>query len=530
MRTALGLLVGLLALPDCVDEDAVPPTAAVCLSAERVGASQMRRLTRTEYVRTVWTLFGVRIDVANLLPEDSNARGFDNQAEVQEPTGAEIGAWQQAAEAVTQEVLAAGTEPLLGCALVGGDSDPCLTEFVQTFGRRAFRRPISAEEQGRYVAFYQAQLAAGAAPERAFEMLLQGMLMAPQFLYLVEFGMEGDASALDGYALATRLSYLLWNDMPDEELFAAATSGQLASTDDIDVQARRMLADPRATDVVADFYAQWIGARHLSSVAVPEGFDSSLPDSMEASSDRFIRSWFEDDGTVADLLTSTRVFVDDKLASYYGLDIEVGSSLVAAELDPERYAGLLTRPEMVATHSIPPSRGSLILSQLLCTPLTLPATEVPDPPQGDAYATRRERFEAHAELACAAACHGIIDPLGFPFEHYDAYGRWRAQDGGIPVNASTILGDGLGEPLSGPVEDAVQLSSLLAESDAVMSCQTQHWFTYAYNRPVTEEDACTADSLETALITDGRVQDLLLALTVTDAFRYVRKLPARQEE
>ena len=525
-RVTSWLVLG-LAFANCRPNTGAPGPEVIeqCVEGTEVGPSQMRRLTRVQYERTVSTLFDMPLPLAEVLPADSNSLGFDNQAAVQEATPTDIESWQLAAETVTSFVFADGASGALGCDPA---IDGCLQTFLPEFGRRAFRRPLTDDEIGRYVAFFEQAQTEGTSPDRAAELLVQGMLMSPNFLYLVETGSEGETTALDDFAIATRLSYLLWNTMPDDALLDAAEAGELSDPSQIRAHTQRMLDDPRAADVVADFYAQWIGARELRSAAVPPGFDNSLLDSMRASSDQFLRAWHADGARFDQLLTSTRVFVNDELARYYGLDQRPGESLASAQLDPAKYAGLLTRPEMVVSHNVPPSRGALILSNLLCTPLALPSDPVPDPPESAEYTTRRERFEAHSQMPCAVACHSTIDPLGFPFEHYDVYGQWQDMDNGVPVDASVELPP-FGPVLDGEIADAVELSHLLAAEPKVLACHAEQWFTYAHGRAMADEDSCGVQLVEKALSEGGTVQSMLLALTQTEAFRSIRKLPPGEE-
>ncbi len=489
-----------------------------------VGASRVRRMTRNEYNRTVSELLSISTTIADTFPPDNRARGFDNQAEVQEVSPAEISAWQEAAEVVTVEAMADLTS-FVGCDITGEEQEACLASFLSDFGLRAFRRPLSDAELEKYTGFYFDNRAQSG-PQRALEMLVQAMLMSPKFLYLLEPGHDSEPTALDDYALASRLSYLLWNSMPDAALFEAAAAGELTTREGLEAQARRMLADPRAEDVVRDFYMQWMDAYALETLQIPEGFDDSLADSARAGLRLFIEDWYANGGRVSELLTSTRVFADGALAAYYGLEDTEGAEPVEAALNPETHAGLLTRAAFVGTHTIPPSRGDFVLNKLLCTSLIVPPIEIPEPPEGEQYETQRERFEAHAAMECAQACHGMLDPLGFAFEHYDGAGRWRLTDNGHPVDAATELNLSIAPELNGPVDGAIELSERLADSEALLSCQAEKWFTYAYSRPPGLDDQSTTQQLVDAFIAaDGELEQMLVNLTLTDAFRCVRKQP-----
>ena len=481
----------------------------------------MRRLTAQEYKRTVATLFQRPFVLDEQLPVDARARGFDNQADVQEPTPGDILGFQRSAKAVTAEMFAEDPSSWMGCDPA---EDGCIGTFLETFGSRVFRRPLTDAELERYTTFFNEQLGQ-ATPVRAAEMTVQGLLMSPSFLYLVETGGEEQPELLDGYAMASRLSYLLWNTMPDQALFDAAADGSLETKAGIREQAERLLADPQASDVVVDFYGQWSASALLDTVSFE---DPQLSDSMKRSSEAFFRDWYATDASLPGLMTRRTAFVDDRLADFYGLPPVGGDELTEVELDPTRYAGLLTRPEFVSTHIIPPSRGATIMDAMLCTPLSFPAGKVPDPPQeGEDYPTQRAQFEAHAALPCATACHSLLDPLGFPFENYDQEGRWRDEDNGHPVNAVTDLVLPFPD-LTGTVANAVELSEVIGSSGSFAACHSNRWFTYAYSRGVDADlDSCDIETLEELMVDGASVSDLLLALTTRDTFRYVLKREAQ---
>lgn len=513
------LLAGLLGCTGILADPIEAPSLCKGMAAD-VGPSGLRRLTVSEIERTLAELFGQPLAIEELLPQEGRARGYDNQTSAQSVTEAHVEAWLTMAEHVTDQVLGDGTQ-LAGCDVELDDSR-CASRVISEFGARVFQRPLTTAEHDRLLAFYELR-SAETEPLRALELLVQGMLISPQFLYLPEPGAEGEITSLDAYSLARRLSYLLWKSGPDVALTEAATNGRLLTRDGIEEQARRMVADPRAAEVVRDFYLQWSDAYDLTTLVVPAGFDSSLAASAQTATARLIDHWYASGGHVADLLTTTTVFVDSALARYYGLAPVDGSGWAQRRLDPQTHGGLLTRAAFVGTHSIPPNRGDFVLGKLLCTNLEVPPFEIPSPPEGAAYPTRRARFEAHTQQDCATACHSIIDPIGFAFEHYDESGQWRAQDNDLPIDATTVLS--FSDPqLDGPIEGAMELSERLANSDAFMTCHVEQWFTYAFQRPPGSGDACTIESLRSAFVrSGGRVEELLVQLALSDAFRLVRK-------
>jgi hypothetical protein len=333
---------------------------------------------------------------------------------------------------------------------------------------------------------------------------------------------DGETRALDGYEIAARLSYMLWKSPPDEQLRAAA-DGPLATVEGITAQAARLLMDDRALSAVQDFYYQWIDGLSLSGLTVPESFQDSLRASAQEEVRSLVHAWFlSGSGQIQELFTTRSAYVDAELARFYG--VEGVSAPGWVELPAGERSGLLTRIAFVGTHGPPPMRGDFVLNRVLCRPVPPPPVVPPDPTELGEFNTRREMFEAHAELACARGCHGILDPVGFPFEHYDELGRYRELDNGFPVNAATVLEVPDAEDVSGPVANAIELSERIATSVSLRACQAEHWFRYAYGRLVDPQDQCSLDELSSALAeSDGEVRALLLRLTRTDAFRFVRK-------
>jgi hypothetical protein len=348
--------------------------------------------------------------------------------------------------------------------------------------------------------------------------------MSPSFLYLVEPGEDGQVRALDGYELASRLSYTLWKTTPDAELMQAAAAGQLDTKDGIRVQAARLLADPRASRAVRDFYFQWIDGYGIDALQVPEGFDERLRTAAQNEIALLIDDWFSrGTGRVQELFTTRTAFLDGELARFYGAAAPDGET-GAVELPASERSGLLTRAVFVGTHGPPSTRGDFILNRVVCSPVPPPPVTPPDPTELGTFNTRREMFEAHADLACARSCHALLDPVGFAFEHYDESGRFRLLDNGFPIDSSADIEIPGADSLNGPVADAIELSARIAEADEVLHCQAEHWFRYAYGRRNAPADRCSLDTLSAALFdSGGSVHDLLRALTQTDAFRFARK-------
>lgn len=313
-------------------------------------------------------------------------------------------------------------------------------------------------------------------------------------------------------------------------LLDAAEAGELGDAANIEMHARRMLADPRAADPVEDFHAQWLKLGKVTDLTkdpdlFPE-FDNEVATAMRDETLAFVQAViFDGNGTYADLMTSTSTFVDADLAAIYGLQGSFGAQLQPAELDPASRAGLLTHPGFLAANAYfaetsPIHRGVFVQRQILCT-------EIPDPP-GDAdldlpppdmeLRTTRERVESHTSPDYCAGCHRLINEPGYAFEGYDAIGRVRTEDNGVPVNTAGTLVAG-SEMIA--FTDAVDMIHKIADTEIAQQCYLTQWFRYASARAETRDDDCTLEGLHEALLeSDYDVKELLVALTQTVSFRY----------
>lgn len=298
--------------------------------------------------------------------------------------------------------------------------------FVTGFGERAFRRPLTAGETSAFVALFKqgpALFSGRDALSAGAQLCIQAFLQSPSFLYRSEGAgpAKDGVIALSNYEIASRLSYMLWDSLPDAMLFAAAKSGALRTPEQIASQAERMLALPRAADNLDEFHRQLLELRHydtLHSTGLPEGIGVSLRRETE----RFIHDALIDkNGTLAQLFTSSYSFVNRDLAALYGSSGSFGTELVRAELDPGQRAGLLTQPGFLIYRSgdtAPILRGVYVNEKLLCSDLPPPPVFTPPKLVG---VTRRERIESiTGKGTCGEGCHaGVINPAGYPLENFD---------------------------------------------------------------------------------------------------------------
>jgi hypothetical protein len=511
-----------------------PGGAGACTTSEAF-QSPLRRLTRGEYNNSVRDLLGDRTSPADRFPPDEVSGGFSNNAAVLGVSPLLAEKYQEAAEALAAAAVK-DLPALVGCDFAGGAEEACARQFILRFGRRAYRRPLTTAEGDRLLALYQVGRGGGSFGE-GIEVVLRAVLQAPAFLYRIE-GRPGTPGGrplapLDGYEVATRLSYFLWGTTPDDGLLAAAERNQLGTADQIEAAARRMLSDPRARPMVAEFHRQWLGLGALDRLAKDAGvypeFDEELRASMRAETAAFVEAaYFGTERTLTNLLTSDRGFVTPALARLYGVPPPSGAGLQPVVLPVAERAGLLTQAGFLAVHALPDQsspvhRGKLVREQILCQPMPpQPPGLMVTPPEVDPRRPTRERFAQHASDPQCAGCHLLMDPIGFGFERYDGLGRFRSSDGGAAVDdrGEVTAADGSGFSFRG----ARELGEKLAASAQVQQCLATQWYRFAFGRLEGPGDQCSLREVQAAFAGSPGVQgdlgELLVALTRSEAFRH----------
>jgi Protein of unknown function (DUF1592)/Protein of unknown function (DUF1588)/Protein of unknown function (DUF1595)/Protein of unknown function (DUF1587)/Protein of unknown function (DUF1585) len=400
--------------------------------------------------------------------------------------------------------------------------------FVERMGLRIFRRPLTPAEITKYADLYRRgipmtgwtiPLYAGA------RIVLQTMLQSPHFLYRTELGAVN--APLSGYERASRLSFSLWNSIPDDELLRAAGVGELDTNAGVEKHFRRMAALPRARETVARFHDQLYGLSRIATISkdasLNPNLSATLGKSMSEELKRFMDATvFDSPKGLAALLTSRDAFVNADTAPLYGQSGSF-SGFTKVSLDPLQRSGLLTRVGFAAYYAddrlpSPIHRGVFISRKILCSSLPDPPPNIPPLPALSGTLTNRQRIEAHTgKNTCGAGCHGtFINPAGFALEHYDHLGRWRTTERELPVNAadSITLSDGRELPFT----DAVDLSDKLAKEPQVHACYTKSWASYLLGRGVTVPDANILAQLTADSTAGASVVDLMLELTLSSSF------------
>ncbi len=528
MKKRWHVLALLLALPACGGGGTNTNTSPLC--ADDPGPTSLRRMTRFEYGRTVADLTGAAPSVADLLPPDEESLGFDDIAAAYSVSTLHaaryLDAAERAAEALTSN--AGRRTAIAGCDPVGGDA-ACVSDFIAGFARRAWRRPLGDDERQVMLTLYTET--AEPAPLDGVSAVVAAMLQSPQFLYRPELAPSGQTPptpvALDGYALATRLAFLLTGAGPDNALLAAAEGGRLDAEPGLLAEADRLLSGERATDLFVHFASEWWELGPVATLEKDRNLyrvwaDDTAP-ALAEETRLFLADAWHGPPTLAALLTAPVTFVDASLAAFYGLPAPNRADFQRVALDPMKAAGLLTQGGFLATHAkadqtSPVLRGKFVRAQLLCRPPQPPPPDVVvRPPTIDPRLSTRERFAQHVEDPLCATCHASMDPIGFAFEHYDAAGRWRDVDGGKPVDATGVLEF---TDVDGPLDGVPSLAARLAGSAEVRSCAATQWFRYAFGRSeVSLGDVCTIGALAGTLAGKGDFKQMVRATVRMAAFR-----------
>jgi hypothetical protein len=496
-------------------------------------ASRAPRLTHAQWENTVQDLF--RMPSPTGLTSDFNADPIFGEFDTdQRRLSVTAGLWrdyQRSAEAVAEMVTrdAAAMDAWMPAGLPASGAER-RDAFIDAFGVRAYRRPLTDGERTRLAALFDLGPTHFATLDpftAGVRLVLEGMLQAPQFVYRVELSATPSEGlyALDQYELASKLSYFMWDTMPDDDLFAAAAAGSLSDPATIRMHAERMFDDERTRAKLAHFHDQFLEMENWTDTdhTLPEWRPELAPMMVEETR-LFLDDVVFNGGTISDLLLSNVAFVNEDLANIYGVSGVSGSEYRRVELDASERAGLLTRVGFLTKYATltepdPIHRGVFINNRILCRKVQAPPA-IPDDlmPMGT---TNRERIDSiTGEGTCGASCHGtLINPIGFAFEGYDAIGRLRTEDNGQPIDAASRYVTETGITLE--YDGAIELSQDIAAIDAPHRCYATRLLEFEYGRPYTDNDSPlvfrAADGSQNEGLT---VRDIVMELVTSRAFRY----------
>ena len=415
-----------------------------------------------------------------------------------------------------------------------GEEEPCARRIVTALMRRAYRRPVTEADLQVPMKFYKDGRAEGGF-ENGIEMALRAVLVSPEFLFRVEQDPAGvaphSAYRVADLQLATRLSFFLWSSIPDDELLDAAIQGKLSQPGVLEKEVRRMLADPRSKTLVTNFADQWLYLRNLESITpdmrlFPD-FDDNLRQAFREETELFFQSIMREDRSVLDLLRANYTYVNGRLAKHYGIPNVYGSRFRRVTFDDGSVrGGLLAQGSILtvtsyATRTSPVIRGKWILSNILGVPPPPPPAVVPALKENAGIGkavSMRERLAQHRDNPACSGCHKLMDPVGFSLENYDAVGRWRTTDDGIPIDAAGGLPDG------SKFEGAAGLrQALLRRPELFVSTFTEKLLTYALGRGVEYYDAPAVRRIVAeARSNDYRFSSVILGIAKSTPFQMRR--------
>ncbi len=539
MRTGLCIALAVLAASAC-DEDALNDAPAKRRSTRApgddtsatnptgdVGSVAIHRLNGAEYDNTVRDLIGDDSHLSSTFPPDDGAGSFTNNADALNLSPLLFEKYEAAAEKLaTFGVTGAGRARVVTCDPKAVGDEACATEALTTFAKRAWRRPVTPEEVGRLVGLVNVAKEEGEGFDQGMMLAVKATLLSPNFLYRVEVDPDPASNTprpLNGYEIASRLSYFLWSTMPDDALFAAAEADKLQAADDIEAEARRMLADPKSKALLDNFASQWFVSTLSNSAPAPEvfgAFDDDLRKAMAEETKQLVGSFFFGDQDFSEILDAKFSFVNDRLAKHYGLPGTFGKDLVRVELPTESHrAGLLTQASVltatsIATRTSPVRRGAWVLANLLCTEPPPPPPNVPALPMTNVKGTMRQRMAAHRDNPACSGCHTLFDPIGLALEHFDGVGRWRDTDQGLPIDATGQIPSGM------PFDGAAELATAIKSDARFTKCATEKFFSYALGRSKRDYDEGRLIALGKEFGSQRfRASELIIDIVRNDAFR-----------
>ncbi|MGN6545804.1 MAG: DUF1592 domain-containing protein [Aureliella sp.] len=509
------------------------------LSPKDPGPFVIRRLTKTEYSNTLRDLFGVDPAIADALPDEVSGEGYLNSL-----SPLQLEQYLSIAEEVLDQVLADDNSSpselqrrLFGAApTAADDARETARQVAGSLAKKVYRRPASDSELKVLLDVFDLGRQNELSYPAALRLMLKAMLVSPQFLFITPaegFDTEAKIVPLDDYQLASRLSYMLWGTMPDDELMTLADSRKLHEPSILKAQVTRMLADPRSRALFDGFGAQWLGLGELKTKPFDPAKFPEMTNGLRVAMYDEVRLFFEsivrENQSVARFIDSDYTFLNEDLAAIYGLqDAVTGTEMRKVQLADSNRGGILGMPGVLAATSFPNrtspvNRGVWVLEQVLgeqvpSAPPDVPALDKQDQ-QAIANLTLRKRFELHRADPTCATCHRLLDPIGFGLENFDAIGRWRDRDdNGEPIDPSGELPDG--SRFANPEELKAMIAGRLDDFSRNL---VKEMLAYALCRKLEGYDEIVVDELMQEIARDDyRIQTLVTAVVTSYPFIHRR--------
>lgn len=421
------------------------------------------------------------------------------------------------------------------CRPKPGQSElPCARQIVATLARRAYRRPVTAEDITPLMNLFAVGRKDGGSFDAGIETSLRAMLVSPNFLFRTERDagfVPGSVHPVSDLQLASRLSFFLWSSIPDEELLRLAEQKKLRAA--LPQQVRRMLADPKAKSMVENFAGQWLQLRNIPSWRpdpdkFPQ-FDDSLRSAMKAETEQFFEYIVREDRSVLDFINADYTFLNERLARHYGIPGIKGTYFRKVALSGEERGGILTQASVLTVSSYPTRtspvlRGKWILENIMATPPPPPPPNVPDLTEKAANSAKdlRAALEKHRSNPACASCHSRLDAMGFSLENYDAVGKFRAVEDGVKVDASGSLPGGINFVGSPGLK-----KMLIDRKEYFVECISEKLLTYALGRGLEHFDLPVVRQVRReAAAKEFRFSELVLSVVNSVPFQ-MRRTPER---
>jgi hypothetical protein len=490
---------------------------AMCTTAPApIVAQRVWRLSDEQYSNTVSDLLP-GTTVPGITTPGRAKEEFINQSEQLPVTGALTSSLRTSVKAVASAVVM-NLPGLLKCQM-GQAEAACIEAFVDRFGARAFRRPIDSTEHQGLMAVYA--VGAKTTSANGVRLIIEAILQSPSFLYRSELGAGalGQPGTLTPFELATALSFLIVDSSPDDQLWAAAQDGSVAMPAVFAQHVDRLMQTARGRSNTSRIYLKWLGlgagvVTELSTTMYPE-YDDAMRASMFGESSRFISGLVTQNGTLADMMTSRKTFVDARLAMLYGVPYS-GTDFVETTL-PEGRAGILTQAGVLGSKSRGHPiviRGKFVRRDLFCMDIPPPPPNVDTTVFSNSNLTDRQQSTKRTENGTCGACHRLMDPLGIPFGKFDALSRYKPTEAdGSPIDS---VGEITLTDVNGPVSSPTELAASLGKSNDARVCISKKMLGYAIGRDI--DDTSTTDYCETQRVATqvqtmgGHLPDLITAI------------------
>jgi hypothetical protein len=513
-------------------------SAVVTTPPANAGVVVVRRLNHSEYNNSVRDLLMTTLRPADSFPADDLGAEFDTVGSALSLSPGYVMAYESAAHALIADLYADATrrQRVVTCNIdTGGDT--CAQTVLSAFARRAWRRPVTAEEIQTLMKPMAAARTVAATPTEGIRHALAAVLLSPFFIFKIEIDADPTSTAsrrVSQHELATRMSYALWSSTPDDTLLAAADSGQLATDDQVSAQIDRLLADPRADALLDEFAAEWLNYKDMEQHEVDTKlfpkYTPALARSMRLEARRFVQEFLRTELGVPEMLSARFTFLDSALATHYGLTRPAGGAatdFTRVDTSAGPRAGLLTLGAFLTSTSLPTRtspviRGNFIFTRLLCGNIQQPPPDVPPLSEDVTFGTQRERLEAHRSKPECMPCHNVMDPLGFGLENYDAIGAFRTMDGTAAVDASGVMPDGVTK-----FNGAVELAAALSKDAGFSACLTNKFMTFAIGRLLNQRDdgAWVSYLSGRAMSSGGSLKTVIRTVMLSEGFRSRQALP-----